>query len=317
MKDKDNSVIFLKDWLFLITPMSAENQIVFWELFTNYEYGKEQECDNPIVSPTWNFVKKQLDNMKNTYKEKVVNRNRQNGSKGGRPSKTQKTQSEKPEPNVTKQNPKNPVGLNETQKTPKEKEKDKEKENVNDILLKKESKEENITKENPEELFSIDPEPKKRKKIPPKKEKKYFTRVDFKNRLIELGVSSEDAEKWIEVRKQKRAVFTEDAIQLVIAECEKHNFSFPDAIKACRIYGWQGFEYDWYLNKQKNNNGQTNNNSTNNGYNTHAGSANSKGNANGKGGKVSASSILARQARAQYTGNGESGTFTVETEVVE
>ena len=186
MKDKDNSVIFLKDWLFLITPMSAENQIVFWELFTNYEYGKDQECENPFVAPTWNFVKKQLDNMKNSYKEKVVDRNRQNGSKGGRPSKTQITQSEKSEPKETEQNPKNPVGLIETQKTPKEKEKDKEKvnENVNDILLQKESKEENIIKENSEELFSINPEPEKRKKIPRKKEKKYFTRVDFKNRLI-------------------------------------------------------------------------------------------------------------------------------------
>ena len=118
MKDKDDSVIFLKDWLFLITPMSAENQLYFWELFTNYEYGEEQECTNPFVSPTWNFVKKQLDNMKNSYKEKVVDRNRQNGAKGGRPSKkTQKTQSEKHEPSETEENPKNPVGYFKTQNT--------------------------------------------------------------------------------------------------------------------------------------------------------------------------------------------------------
>ncbi|WP_137904832.1 DUF6291 domain-containing protein [Chryseobacterium sp. 2VB] len=265
MKDKDNSVIFLKDWLFLITPMSAENQIVFWELFTNYEYGKDQECDNPIVSPTWNFVKKQLDNMKSSYKEKVVDRNRQNGLKGGRPSKSQKTQSEKQKPKETEQNPKNPVGLIETQKTPKEKEKEKDKEkeneNVNDILFKKESKEENITKEISEELFVIPPDYKKEKKVAEKK-RKIFTKDDFKKKIIELGADEEDAEKWMEVRKQKRAVFTEDAINLVVTECEKHNFQFSEAIKACRVYGWQGFEYEWYLKKQKSNNGQPNNSKT-------------------------------------------------------
>ena len=77
-----------------------------------------------------------------------------------------------------------------------------------------------------------------------------------------MGVSKENADKWIEVRKQKRAVFTEDAIQLVIVECEKHGFSFPEAIEASGKYGWQGFEYEWYLNKQKGNNGQSNNSKT-------------------------------------------------------
>lgn len=269
MKDKDNSVIFLKDWLFLITPMSAENQILFWELFTNYEYGKDQECENPFVAPTWNFVKKQLDNMREGYKEKVVNRNRVNGSKGGRPPKTQKTQSEKSKPNETEQNPKNPLGLNETQKTPNvnvnvnvnENENENINENVNDILLKKESKEENITKEISEELFVIPPDSKKEKKVAEKK-RKIFTKDDFKKKIIELGADEEDAEKWMEVRKQKRAVFTEDAINLVVTECEKHNFQFSEAIKACRVYGWQGFEYEWYLKKQKSNNGQPNNSKT-------------------------------------------------------
>lgn len=180
--------------------------------------------------------------------------------------------------------------------------------------------EEIIPQENPEQNSDqVNPETGKvkRKKVAQKKERKFFSKADFKKKLLELGVDESDANDWIEVRRQKRAVFTENAIQGIIDECEKYNFSFPDAIKASANYGWQGFEYDWYLNKQKNNNGQTNNNSTNNGYSNHTGKSISKGNAVGKGGKVSASSILARQARAQYSGNGESGTVTVETEVVE
>lgn len=71
-----------------------------------------------------------------------------------------------------------------------------------------------------------------------------------------------------------------------------------------------------YKNKEQNGNsntGQSNSNSTN------AGFSNQKGNSNGSSkvsGKVSASSILARQAREQFTRNSESGDTTIEVEVV-
>lgn len=163
MKDKDNGVIFLKDWLLLIDSLSDENKLVFWDYFTSYEFGEDRMCENQFVAPTWNFIKKQLDNMREKYQGNVIERNRKNGSKGGRPRKeTQITEPKTINPiksNETEIIPKKPVGILETQKTPNEKDnvkdnnKDKDKDNVNDILLKKESKEENIIKENLETEF--------------------------------------------------------------------------------------------------------------------------------------------------------------------
>lgn len=297
MKDKDNSVIFLKDWLFLITPMSAENQIVFWDLFTNYEYGQDQECDNPIVSPTWNFVKKQLDNMKNTYKEKVVDRNRQNGSKGGRPSKTQKTQSEKSEPKEVEQDPKNPVGLIETQKTPKEKEKDKEKENENDILLEKESKEENIIKENSEGLFDIppEPEPEKRKKVAAKKEKS--ANSNFK------PPSVQSVQEYCNERKNG------------ISGYSFVNFyqSKGWMVGSNKMKDWKAAVRTWEQKNEKN--GKPDNLNTNNGAGVSAGNNNRTGFK--ASGKVSARTLLARRINQNSAPDSESGNITIDVEAIE
>lgn len=121
MAKDDNSVIFLKDWKMLIQSLSLENQLYFWDLFTSYEYQSEQECDNDYVKPIWNFVKSQLDNMKEKYINKTVKTNQINGAKGGRPPKTQP-------------NPNNPMGFSETQITPKDKDNNNEKDKVNDII---------------------------------------------------------------------------------------------------------------------------------------------------------------------------------------
>lgn len=122
MAKDDNSVIFLKDWKMLIQSLSSENQLYFWELFTAYEYQSEQECNNDYVKPIWNFVKSQLDNMKEKYINKTVKANQINGAKGGRPPKTQA-------------NPNNPMGFSETQITPKDNNKDNVKDKYKDILL--------------------------------------------------------------------------------------------------------------------------------------------------------------------------------------
>lgn len=108
MAKDDNSVIFLKDWKVLIQSLSPENQLYFWELFTSYQHQSNQECDNDYVKPIWNFVKSQLDNMKEKYISNTVKTNQQNGALGGRPKKTQ-------------HNPNNPMGFSETQITPKDK----------------------------------------------------------------------------------------------------------------------------------------------------------------------------------------------------
>ncbi|MDN5396912.1 MAG: hypothetical protein L0G07_09025 [Chryseobacterium sp.] len=140
-----------------------------------------------------------------------------------------------------------------------------------------------------------------------KNKKKYFSATDFKKMLLSLDVDEKDADTWIEIRRQKRAVYTENVIKVIRDECEKYNFSFPNAIKACADYGWQGFEYEWYLNKQKTN-GQSNHNNSNNGYSNRTGNTSM-----GQGGKISAATLLAERARKQATGNGYGGNFTTET----
>lgn len=129
---------------------------------------------------------------------------------------------------------------------------------------------ENAISEIPNEL--VNPEPDKRKKVAQKKEK-YFNKDDFKKKLLDLGVEEKHANDWIQIRKDKRASFTESAIDGIIRECEKYNFPFPEAIRNCAESNWQGFKYEWI--KNKNQNGQFNNQNTNNGFNNN-GNASSK-----------------------------------------
>lgn len=114
-----NSVIYLKDWQILIQSLPDDKRLIFWDLFANYP---DCECEDDMVKPIWNFVKKQIENMDEKYQEKVVERNRENGKKGGRPKNQPITE--------TQENLKNPMGYLETQETLNEK--DNENENIND-----------------------------------------------------------------------------------------------------------------------------------------------------------------------------------------
>ena len=108
-----SSVIFLKDWKPLVQSLPPDKQLIFWDLFINFH--SELECEDISVKPIWNFIKSQLVNMENKYNENIVNRNKTNGLKGGRPR--------------TQDNPKNPMGLSETQITLNDNEKDNDNEN--------------------------------------------------------------------------------------------------------------------------------------------------------------------------------------------
>lgn len=103
MKHK-NTILFHKDWQPLINSLPQDAQIEFWQLFMNYEPNNKPDVVNPIVVPIWTFIQSQLDKFNDNYEQNVVERNRLNGSKGGRPKKSQ-------------ENPKNPMGYLETQKT--------------------------------------------------------------------------------------------------------------------------------------------------------------------------------------------------------
>ena len=114
-----SSVIFLKDWKPLVQSLPPDKQLIFWDLFINFH--SELECEDISVKPIWNFIKSQLVNMENKYKENIVNRNKTNGLKGGRPR--------------TQDNPKNPMGLSETQITLNNKDNEKDKDKNNKIFV--------------------------------------------------------------------------------------------------------------------------------------------------------------------------------------
>ena len=194
---KDSSVVFLKDWSTLILSLSAENQLYFWGLFMVYDHNTEIECENEYVKPIWNFIKGQLDKMKDKYIEKTVKTNRENGKLGGRPKKEE-----------TQDNPKNPMGLNETQITPKDKDKDnnKEKDNNNDL--------------------------------PP-------TAFSFYKALISNGAESKLANEWLEVRKKKKSTNSETAFEGFLREMNKGGLDINSALRICIEKSWSGLNANW------------------------------------------------------------------------
>ena len=181
--------------------------------------------------------------------------------------------------------------------------------NINEAI----ASQENLSKENPNEIFpqseSVEPGTEERKKVAPKKEK-YFNKDDFKKKLLELGVKEKHANDWIQIRKDKRASFTESAIDGIIRECEKHNFPFPEAIRNCAESNWQGFKYEWIKNKNQNSNGITN--TTNTGFSTSKPSTN-----NGNSGKRSYRQILAERLTNELKANGEGSNITIDAEICE
>lgn len=81
---------------------------------------------NPDIKMAFEFFKNQF-RLDNDKYEKIIERNRENGKKGGRPKQTQ-------------ENLKNPVGLKEPKKADKDKEKDKEKDKDNKKEINKEKR---------------------------------------------------------------------------------------------------------------------------------------------------------------------------------
>jgi len=155
------SFVFYKSWKEALTDVPDDIRLEVYDCIIEYAFSGKVPSLKPMAKMAFNFIKNDIDRASEKY-NKIVDRNRDNGKKGGRP-----------------RNPKNPVGFNETQQNPNDN--DNEDDNDNDVLLKKETKEENISKENPEELFfEVNPiqeqvlskqDAEKRKKVAQKKEK--------------------------------------------------------------------------------------------------------------------------------------------------
>lgn len=63
--------------------------------------------------------------------------------------------------------------------------------------------------------------------------------------LCERGVSDRRATEFLEVRKAKRAVNTQTALDGIVREAGKAGISVDDAVRICIEKGWQGFDASW------------------------------------------------------------------------
>jgi hypothetical protein len=77
--------------------------------------------------------------------------------------------------------------------------------------------------------------------------------------LVSLGVSKKIASDWLKIRKAKKQVLTETALDGVVLEANKAGLSMDAAIKKCCENSWAGFKASWLTNEGKPNQFQTKN----------------------------------------------------------
>ena len=128
MEKRLENVIIYHSWFQSFENKLSDEQVgKFMKSIGRWKDGDDLYCDDPLVAGMLIPVEKDLNDMLNNYNKKVE-RNRANGSKGGRPRKTQT------EPNETQDNPNNPMGFLETHSNPKNlKDKDRDKDIERDI----------------------------------------------------------------------------------------------------------------------------------------------------------------------------------------
>ena len=81
-------------------------------------------------------------------------------------------------------------------------------------------------------------------------------KFDFAKILIQdFGCEKQHVEDWLKVRKAKRGANTETALKNFINECNKNAFPVSEAVRICAENSWQGFQYEWLINKNLNVNG--------------------------------------------------------------
>lgn len=83
-----------------------------------------------------------------------------------------------------------------------------------------------------------------------KRQKKENDKSEFVDRLVNIGVSIEAAQEWHKIRKKKKAVNTDIAIDRIIKELECINntlsISPDDAVRICVFKSWMGIKKEWF-----------------------------------------------------------------------
>ncbi|MDR1346808.1 MAG: DUF6291 domain-containing protein [Prevotellaceae bacterium] len=107
-----NSFVFYSDWLKAIEVQPVEIQGDVLRGIAQYAINGNEIELKPVAQALFSLIKLQIDRDNEKYMS-IVERNRANGSRGGRPQKNQN-----PKPKITQNNPKNPNGFSENPKKP-------------------------------------------------------------------------------------------------------------------------------------------------------------------------------------------------------
>lgn len=189
-----NSMLFYSDWLDSLSGLPDDKRLLLMECILRYGiYGDIPESLEPMEAALMKLFTSRIDSDNDKYNA-VVERNRTNGSKGGRP-KTQKNPEKPRKPSGFSGNPKNPVA-------PLDNDNDNDNDNGGNLLYppsKEEINEGSYEEVNTsEDSREPDTKPRKRKeKSSAKKEK-----ID----LLEMGVTPEMipvVEEWMQYKTER------------------------------------------------------------------------------------------------------------------
>lgn len=103
MESKDGTFIFHLSWADTLREYPSEVRYEVYDAIIRYVQSGTLSELKPLAKMAFSFIKKEIDSDKEKY-QKVCERNRENGSRGGRP----KNPSEPRKPSGFSENPKNP-----------------------------------------------------------------------------------------------------------------------------------------------------------------------------------------------------------------
>lgn len=85
------------------------------------------------------------------------------------------------------------------------------------------------------------------------KEKEKDKEFNFKKELLALVQDKDLVNDYVSLRRQKKASLGKTAFELLVNECNQHNFPIQEALRIIIEKNWQGFKVEWVNNLNKNN----------------------------------------------------------------
>lgn len=206
MSKERKSFLLHFDSLGILDQLTDEQCGKLFVACRDFNLGKELNLDETLGLVFFPF-KAQFLRDQEKY-QIVVDRNKSNGSKGGRPSNPVK--------------PKKPSGLIDNPSKPRKADSVSGNGSVNDSDSDSKSDNKDIVTNVP--------------------------KFNFKSELLELGVDKDVLQDWIDVRKKKKAANTKTALKGLLSEVEKSGLTIAEAVKISAENSWSGFKAQWYSN---------------------------------------------------------------------